>query len=304
MTNEEYYAHAIAMMAQRAVLYEVTATPKPGLVDRYNSGAHKDMDFYTFMDSSTTLYKGFFDCAAAGLGFEGADLEHLLDDIRKPGMACEMSMFEATGGINTHKGVIFSLGIACAAVGYLTKKAPPLSMPMKPNPTIPKLRMESVCQTVATMTKHLIEKDFQNLRNKPARQRTFGEKLFLTYGYTGIRGEVSTGFETVKTATFSMLRNFKRAPEGTKNELMLEMLLHIMVSCEDSNILHRGGIDGLVYTKRAAKGFVEAGGMKQVNAYERLEQMNRDFCQKNLSPGGAADLLSVAVFLAMVEGLL
>lgn len=303
MQNIDYYTHAIAMMAQRAVLYEVTATPKPGLVDRYNSGAHKDMDFYTFMDSSTALYKGFFDCAAAGLAFEGSDLQDLLAGIRKPGIDCEHSMFEATHGINTHKGIIFSLGISCAAVGFLTKNKLSSAGAMSEPPALPKLKMEWICQTVSAMSKNLIEKDFQGLSSKPSKERTFGEKLYLTYGYKGIRGEVSTGFETVKTGAFASLRAWKQNPEGSKNELLLQLLLQIMISCEDSNVLHRGGIDGLVYVKRTAKTFVEAGGMKQTNAYERLEQMNRDFCLKNLSPGGAADLLSVAVFLGMAEGL-
>lgn len=315
MEKHDHFAHHIAQMAQKAVLYEVTATPKPGLVDRYNTGSHKDMDFYTFMDSSAALYKGFFDCASEGLSFESDDLKVLLDRIRKPGMACESSMFAATKGVNTHKGIIFSMGIACAALGYLSKHYE----------SIKSVPMELICKTVTVMTQDLIEKDFGNLKSKPSKYRTFGEKLYLTYGYTGIRGEVITGFQTVKTETFGLLRNWqkeqlkgekeqskgkKQETKGKelqafgKNELLLEILLRLMTTCEDTNVIHRGGVDGLVYVKRRAREFVEAGGMAQVNAYERLEQMNREFCEKNLSPGGAADLLSVTVFLAMAEGLL
>lgn len=308
MENHDHLAHQIAQMAQKAVLYEVTATPKPGLVDRYNTGAHKDMDFYTFMDSSAALYKGFFDCASEGLSFEADDLRGLLDRIRKPGMACETSMFTATKGINTHKGIIFSMGIACAALGYLSK----------PYESLRPVPMELICKTVMVMTQDLIEKDFGNLREKRPKTRTFGEKLYLSYGYKGIRGEVSTGFQTVKNETFTQLRDWQKEQKAReklpssekevqtfgKNELLLELLLRLMTSCEDTNVIHRGGIDGLVYVKRKAREFVEAGGMKQVNAYERLQQMNRDFCEKNLSPGGGADLLSVTAFLAMAEGLL
>lgn len=308
MENHDHLAHQIAQMAQKAVLYEVTATPKPGLVDRYNTGAHKDMDFYTFMDSGAALYKGFFDCASEGLSFEADDLKGLLDLIRKPGMACETSMFTATKGINTHKGIIFSMGIACAALGYLSKRYKSL----KPVP------MELICKTVMVMTQDLIEKDFGNLREKRPKARTFGEKLYLSYGYKGIRGEVSTGFQTVKNETFTQLRAWQKEQKAReklpsaekevqtfgKNELLLELLLRLMTSCEDTNVIHRGGIDGLVYVKRKAREFVEAGGMRQVNAYERLQQMNRDFCEKNLSPGGGADLLSVTAFLAMAEGIL
>lgn len=294
MENHNHLAHTIAQMAQRAVLYEVTATPKPGLVDRHNTGAHKDMDFYTFMDSSAALYKGFFDCAQEGLAFESDDLRVLLDRIRIPGMACEKHMFEATQGINTHKGIIFSLGVASAALGYLSRH----------NEKIKHVPMTLVCKTVAVMTQDLIEKDFGHLKEKRPRQRTFGEKLYLSYGYKGIRGEVSTGFQTIKNEVFPILKEWRKTPQDSKNELLLDILLRLMTNCEDTNVIHRGGIDGLVYVKRKAREFVEAGGMKQPNAYERLEQMNREFCEKNLSPGGAADLLSVAAFLAMAEGIL
>lgn len=314
MEKYNHLAHEIAQMAQRAVLYEVTATPKPGLVDRNNTGAHKDMDFYTFMDSSAALYRGFFDCASEGLTFESDDLRNLLDRIRIPGMACENHMFTATKGINTHKGIIFSLGIACAALGYLSRH----------NEKIKPVPMTLICKTVTVMTQDLIEKDFSHLKEKKPRQRTFGEKLYLNYGYKGIRGEVSTGFQTIRNEGFPVLKEWHKtqkvdkngkSSEGVesssksvelfgKNELLLEVLLRLMTSCEDTNVIHRGGIDGLVYVKRKARAFVEAGGMKQPNAYERLEQMNREFCEKNLSPGGAADLLSVTAFLAMAEGIL
>ncbi len=312
MENQDHLAHEIAQMAQKAVLYEVAATPKPGLVDRVNTGAHKDMDFYTFMDSSAALYKGFFDCASEGLSFESDDLKGLLDRIRKPGMACENSMFIATKGVNTHKGIIFSMGIACAALGYLSKAYE----------SFKRVPMALICKTVTHMTQDLMDKDFSHLKLKPPEERTFGEKLYLAYGYKGIRGEVSTGFQTVKSETFSLLEAWQKTSEKKenggkegltrgkalqvygKNELLLDLLLRLMTNCEDTNVIHRGGIDGLVYVKRRAREFVEAGGMRQVDAYERLEEMNLEFCEKNLSPGGAADLLSVTVFLAMAEGLL
>lgn len=314
MENHNHLAHEIAQMAQRAVLYEVTATPKPGLVDRHNTGAHRDMDFYTFMDSSAALYRGFFDCASEGLSFEGDDLRILLDRIRIPGMACENHMFDATKGINTHKGIIFSLGIVCAAFGYLSRR----------NEKIKPVSMNLICKTVTVMTQDLVEKDFSHLKEKKPRQRTFGEKLYLNYGYKGIRGEVSTGFQTIRNEAFPILKDWHKTQKATKNgksdkvsetaskgievlgknELLLEVLLRLMTSCEDTNVIHRGGIDGLVYVKRHAREFVEAGSMRQDGAYERLEQMNQRFCEKNLSPGGAADLLSVAAFLAMAEGIL
>ncbi len=291
MLEKETTAHQIASMAQRAVLYEVTATPKPGLVDRIDSGAHKDMDFYTFMDSSVSLYKGFFDCAMVGLSFEGSDLTELLDQIRMPGRVSETSMFTATKNINTHKGIVFTLGIACAAVGVLKKNEDPI-------------KMEAVCEIVAKMTHNLIEKDFKDVHLKEPETLTYGEQYYAHYGFTGIRGEVASGFKTIREMTFETLRNWAPEDHLSINELLLELLLRLMQSAEDTNLVTRGGIDGLVYAKRQARQFIEAGGMQQLDAVEKLAEMNLAFCDMRLSPGGSADLLAVSVFLAMNEGIL
>lgn len=301
MLEKETTAHQIASMAQRAVLYEVTATPKPGLVDRNDSGAHQDMDFYTFMDSSVSLYKGFFDCAMAGLSFDESDLSQLMDQIRRPGMACEAHMFRATKGINTHKGIIFSLGIACAATGYLKR---PIIAPVGSKGKAQTLTMEKICKTVSQMTGHLVAKDFKDIAAKDVKTLTYGEKQYLHYGFTGIRGEVASGFATIQRETFKTLRTWKKKEVLKHNELSLELLLRLMQSAEDTNLINRGGIDGLVFAKRHAKAFVDAGGMTQEDAFEQLERLNLLFCDHRLSPGGSADLLSVALFLAMNEGIL
>lgn len=291
MYTHETEAHQIASMAQRAVLYEVTATPKPGLVDRNDSGAHRDMDFYTFMDSSVSLYKGFFDCAMVGLTFEGDDLSELLQLVRRPGVLVEKQMFLATKGINTHKGIVFSLGLSCAAVGYLKRK--------KKKPT-----MVRICRTVSDMTSHLIETDFSHLADKPEAAMSYGEKLYLHYGLTGIRGEVASGFGTIQREVLKPLKAWHKTQDLTLNDLMLELLLRLMQTAEDTNLITRGGLDGLVYAKRKARDFIRQGGMRQADAYEKLRIMNLEFCDRRLSPGGSADLLSVALFLAMSEGLL
>jgi triphosphoribosyl-dephospho-CoA synthase len=200
-------------------------------------------------------------------------------------------MFQATKGVNTHKGIIFSLGIACAAVGVLKQQGK--------RPT-----MMRICKTVAAITENIIEIDFKEIDSKPLAELTYGEKLYLHYGFTGIRGEVASGFETVQRETFQILRGFKKEIDLELNDLLLEVLLRLMQSAEDTNLVTRGGLDGLVFAKRQAREFIEAGGMKQEQAHEKLSAMNRLFCDKRLSPGGSADLLSVAVFLAMNEGIL
>lgn len=116
------FCEYISQIAVKSMLLEVSATPKPGLVDRNNSGAHKDMDFNTFIESSVSQVYTFYNCTLEGLKFEGEDNKELLKAIRPAGIEGESKMFNATRGINTHKGLIFSLGIIAAAAGLQYKK--------------------------------------------------------------------------------------------------------------------------------------------------------------------------------------
>lgn len=291
MKAKEDFAHYAASLAQRAVLYEVSTTPKPGLVDRDNSGAHKDMDFFTFMASSSVLYRGFYECAIEGLFFEETDSTKLLDRIRIPGLKCERAMFEATNGVNTHKGLIFSMGILCAAAGKLYRRYETKNF-----------NIEEICEEVKKAAKDLTVRDFKGVWDKKV--LTHGERLFKEYGCKGIRGEVESGFNTVRKNAVQVLRNWKNNRQLSLNDLFLEILMNLMSESEDTNVIIRGGIESLAYVKSAAKDFLKSGGMGSIKAKEKLNSMNRDFIEKNISPGGSADLLAVAIFLGMMEGII
>jgi triphosphoribosyl-dephospho-CoA synthase len=291
MKSKEEFAHHIAVLAQRAVLYEVSTTPKPGLVDRDNPGAHRDMDFFTFMASSSVLYKGFYDCTLEGLYFDEDDNTKLLDRIRKPGIKCEKRMFEATNGVNTHKGIIFSIGILCAVVGNLYRK----------NECI-EFTIEGICEEVKNVARELTLNDFKGVMDK--KELTHGERLYKEYGYKGIRGEVESGFSSVRRSSLEVLRNWNGNSKLPMNDLFLDILINLMAYSEDTNVIIRGGIESLVYVKEISTAFLEAGGMRQPDAKEKLQKMNCDFIKKNISPGGSADLLAVSIFLGMLEGIL
>lgn len=291
MRQNENFAHYIASLAQRAVLYEVSTSPKPGLVDRFDSGAHKDMDFFTFLASSTVLYKGFYECTMEGILFNEKEYEKLLDKLRPIGIECENTMFNATEGINTHKGIIFSLGILCAVSGNLYKCTSKTSFPAK-----------LMCEQVKKLTKNLTAKDFANIDCK--KTLTHGESLYKNFGLKGIRGEVESGFKTVMKTAVPVVRAWKQKPNFTINDLFLEVLLNLMSHCEDSNVISRSGIEGLNYVKASALQFLNQGGMAQEGAEEILNSMNKDFVNRNISPGGSADLLIVTIFLVLLEGLI
>lgn len=287
----EEFAHYFASLAQRAILYEVSTTPKPGLVDRDNSGAHKDMDFFTFMASSSALYKGLYECTIAGLTFGEKDSTKLLDKIRKPGIECEKAMFEATDGINTHKGIIFSLGILCAAAGRLHRQM-----------SDKRFTAEVLCEEVKNLARDLCLRDFKGIEQKKA--LTYGEKLYKEYGFKGIRGEVEEGFLTVREKAVPLLRNWNKIKDISINDLFLEILLNIMIESEDTNVVVRGGRESLSYVKSEAGIFIKSGGIRQPGAKERLKLMNENFINKNISPGGSADLLAVSIFFGLMEGII
>jgi triphosphoribosyl-dephospho-CoA synthase len=285
------FGHYVASLAQRAILYEVSTTPKPGLVDRDNNGAHKDMNFFTFMASSSVLYKGLFECTIEGINFDETDATKLLDKIRKPGLKCEKQMFETTNGVNTHKGIIFSLGILCAAVGSLYRRH-----------QIKTFEIEDICNEVKSITEGLTAKDFEDVYSKT--KLTHGERLYIEYGYKGIRGEAESGFRTVQETAVPIIREWHEKKLLSLNDLFLQILLSIMTRSEDTNVIIRGGRENLIFTKAVSEEFIKSGGMYKNDAREKLINMNEIFIEKNISPGGAADLLAVSIFLGMMEGII
>lgn len=286
MNNHEF-SNYITNLAIRSILYEVAATPKPGLVDRSNPGAHEDMDFFTFLRSSSTLSFYFYDCTRAGLEFEGKDYRELLKAIRPIGIKAEKDMFKATGGINTHKGMIFSQGIIAAAVGSIYRQ----------DRTMP-IDSLSICDRASDMalglTKELTDLD-------PKGDLTYGESLYIKYNIKGIRGEVESGFKTVVDNSLPILRELVPLKEHKINDILVHTLLHLMVTTEDGNVLGRHDMKMLIYVRESATKALKLGGYLREEGRAYVKEMDKDFIGKNISPGGAADLLAVTVLLYYLE---
>lgn len=286
----------LAKYAQQAILYEAVLHPKPGLVDAVDNGAHKDMNIYTFLDSSSSLFKGFVQFAQIGLSWESSSKD-LLRAIRPVGIELEKQMFDETKGINTHKGIIFSMGLFLAATGKVCQASMKKDVKME---KFSEHEIDKIFKEILKMTVGLVSNDFKNIQTKEF--LTNGEKLYVEYGITGIRGEAEKGYPVVKKLALPQLRKTKSV-ESTQVRL-LEVLYQLMAFSEDSNVLHRAGIEGLEFVQQEAKSFIEDGAMKQTKALERIEKMNKEFINKHISPGGSADLLSITVFLGKLEGIL
>lgn len=276
-----YDSRWIARRACQALLYEVAATPKPGLVDRANSGSHKDMDFFTFQASAAALWPYFETCARIGMETKDLLPEITFAKLRAPGMIAEGEMLRATGGVNTHKGAVFSLGILCAALGRMGREYAD-----KP---------EWLLYECAQMTNGLVAKDFAELT--PENAKTVGQKLYLRYGITGVRGQAEAGFPAVLKVGLPKLE------EGLTKGLSLNdagcaALLAMLAAAADTNMISRSDYET---QQRIA---LETAILLQKTPFpkeEILKQMDAEFIEKNLSPGGTADLLAMTYFLYLIK---
>lgn len=290
--NIENLSFRLAEYAQRSILYEAVLTPKPGLVDAVDTGSHNDMDIFTFIDSSSNLLKGFYLYAKAGLECEGSEKD-LFSAIRKIGIEVEKEMFKATKNINTHKGINFSMGIVLAAAGYyLRDKDIDENIILEPSDTV------EILNTVKIMTEGLVKRDFENIMKKE--KLTHGEKLYVEKGLSGIRGEAESGFPTVEKTSLPRLRELKYKDMSMEQKL-LDVLFHIMSVSDDSNIVNRGGLEALEYVKNISQEFLESGVIYEDGYSEKIMEMNNLFVEKNISPGGSADLLSITIFFGLLE---
>ncbi|MBQ8389919.1 MAG: citrate lyase holo-[Oscillibacter sp.] len=258
--------------ALRAVLWEVSVTPKPGLVDRHDSGSHADMDFFTFVDSSAALAPWFSRFFLAG--WDGA--EGLFDRLRALGQQAEAEMFDATGGVNTHKGLIFSMSILCGALGRAGEE----SFPERP-------AWEAVMQAARQLGK-------ASLRDFAAGEgQTAGLRCYQTHGMTGIRGEAAAGFPAVFEVGLPALRRWLDRG-ASLNDGAAAALLALIAAVDDTNMIHRGGCAEAAARKREAAKL--SAQLTEETLVPALEMLNADYIRHHLSPGGCADLLALTLF--------
>ena len=257
----------IAELAVSALLAEVWTTPKPGLVDRNNNGAHTDMDLTMFERSALALETSFLQCAEAGECLKH-DLPILAAKLRTIGLQAESRMYEATGGVNTHKGAIFSMGILCAAVAMEFKSL---------------CELQEHCRQLAAA---LLEIDTAS--------GTHGLAARETAGTGGIRAEAGSGFDTAFSIGLPALEE-ALAVGCRENHACIYALLRIIASTEDSNLVHRGGACGMDFAQKEAVRLTEHG--PAALDLEEVLTLDGEFIKRNLSPGGSADLLAFSIML-------
>lgn len=251
--------YLVADLAERALRLELDTTPKPGLVDRRDNGAHKDMD-YALMSKSISALRPYL----TRLAVESAkDIDPA--KIKEIGIEAEKAMLKATGGVNTHKGALFCIGLSVAAASNLAS---------------------ATGSVEAYSFKELVSRAASEI---PSARGTHGAEAKRSFKVGGALENARAAYPELFTDWLPYYRSLEGDPFRCH-----KTLLHIMTTLDDTNILHRRGAEGLAHAE------AEAARLLEDFSESGLSSLNKDFIRENISPGGSADMLSLTIFIESI----
>ncbi len=264
-----------AEQAVCAMIEEVCTTPKPGLVDRNNNGSHEDMDIPLFVRSALSLKPYLQTCFRLGYEYRNEPAAMTFPHLRNAGLEAEKTMYEATSGVNTHKGALFHFGLLTGAAGRLWHAEGTYDL-------------TEITDTVSAFTETVLGSELKELKEV----HTTGEKLYREYGITGARGEAMEGYPSVREIAMPV---FVRALEAghDRNEAGMLALLQLIAGTTDTNMIRRGGKALAAEASSKAQALAD----KEKVSEQDLLDLDEYFIENHLSPGGCADLLAVTYFL-------
>ena len=277
MNNSE-----VAKLATKALLYEVSISPKAGLVSRLSNGSHKDMDFYTFIDSALSLDEYFSECFVYGQENDFYSL-NFLKNLRDLGKKAEKKMYKATNGINTHKGTIFSMGILISVLSSYFKEADEIDLKVLSN------KIKNMCSPLLNELENT--NDFS----------TYGEKAFKNYHLTGARGLAISGYDIVLLDGINKLKEFTKSLDFETSCILL--LFYYISILDDTNIVNRANFETLkeiqILCKNLYKDNIKSLSKEKIK--NEMSKLNDIFIEKNISAGGSADLLILTIFIYLIK---
>jgi triphosphoribosyl-dephospho-CoA synthase len=271
-------------LAFHAMMLEAHLTPKAGLVDCVSQGAHCDMDINTFIASSEALRPFMKAFVRAGRSHANQPADTLLTVLRPLGVNAEYAMSVATDGVNTHKGMIFTMGIICGAVGWLHQNGM-------------SFRAAAVQEVIKQCCQNLVSDD---LLQHNARPQTAGERIFRQFGLTGIRGEAACGYPTIFKYGLPVYE--ASIEKGySEEQAMNKTLCSLMVHNNDTNLINRGGLEGLLYVQLESRRLLMQEDFSTPEVLPLIVELDQQLINRNLSPGGSADLLAATWLLAQLN---
>jgi triphosphoribosyl-dephospho-CoA synthase len=261
---------ALADLAVAALIDEASLTPKPALVDRRGSGAHRDLNFDTMLRSAHSLRPTFLALARAAVNQKPS--QRLREQLARIGRDGEAAMLRATNGSNAHRGAIWIVGLLCAAAAMIPS-AEPLEL----------------CTQAAAVAR------FEDRFAPAPAAMSNGTRVAQRFGVAGARGQAAEGFPHVLEAGLPALRRSRA--NGATDEARLDALLAIIATLDDTCVLHRGGRVALEAAQTGARDALQAGGAARPQGRAALARLDQRLTELNASPGGAADLLAATLFL-------
>ncbi|WP_278797854.1 GNAT family N-acetyltransferase [Leyella stercorea] len=254
--------YIIAHLATQALQAELDTTPKPGLVDKDNNGAHRDMDYVLMQRSIDTLHPYFVKLAL--LGF--ADTLPTHTSIRDIGIEAEKAMLSATNGVNTHKGALFSMGLAVVAAAH-------------------EKNTDSLQTTIKALAACF-----------PDTNGTHGSKAkLLSKGTTAIKGALDNAREGYEMLFAEWLPFYIERRKEHDAHTLHKTLLRIMCDLDDTNVIYRTDLATAEEVKQEARALLDNFSKTA------LKDMDRHYTTRNISPGGAADMLSLTIFIGSIQ---
>lgn len=247
----------------KAIYGELELFPKFGLVSHKDSGCHKDMDYETFVKSAFAIKKYISLYIEEGLKDDFNPLE-----LQKIGLRAEKRMFKNTGNVNTHKGLIFLLGI------FL----PALSRTITKNES-----KEYMKQMIKSTTKQIVGEYYLNIENKEVKSNS--DLIYLETGIKGIRQEALQGLELIfNTPTYH---------DYDDDITYHNYLIHFMSELDDTTIIHKTDLATLNEVKQTMKQVINTGGYEPNK--ERVQRLSDEYKNRCISPGGSADMLVIKI---------
>ncbi len=276
ISGKEQVATALSRLAVQSLLEELRLTPKPGLVDMLNNGCHYDLSPGLMECSAYGLGDVFFEMAIAAYGQKPSlTMREKLASIGRKG---ELKMMARTGGINTHKGAIWVLGLLTGATSMLVAEA-----------GRPGEGFVSILNTAGAIAR------FRDSYQPPA--RTNGDQVRRRFPVRSAREEAIAGFPSLQFTAIPAWIRFRQEPEPVRR---LNVLLALMSVVDDTCILHRSDMDVLNRVRQLSGEIVENGGLGIDANRRKYEQLDGFITSQWVSPGGSADLLAATIFLSKI----
>lgn len=268
---EHSRADALAELCVGALIDEAELSPKPGLVDRRGNGAHTDLTLGLMHASAYALRPGYLAMATTAQAM-GEVSPELRQELGRLGRDAEADMLRVTGGVNTHRGGIWALGLLAAAAALL--------------PGAPARAVAECAGRIARLEDP----------GQPVGTSSHGAQVQRRFSVPGARGQAQQGFPAVIGQGLPQLHASRAAGAGEQNA-RLDALLAIMAQLDDTCVLYRAGQRGLTCLQQGARAVLEAGGAATLAGRRRLRTLDQQLLSLNASPGGGADLLAATLFL-------